>query len=387
MIGAAEPSLVALRLRAGPEWVAAADAVWDGGGAILPLPLDGPDSVVAAILDQFRPAEIIDVSGRTALADAVPVAPGTAAVIATSGSTGAPKGAVLSHAALTASARASLSRLRATHQDRWLCCLPLEHVAGLQVLLRARLAGAAPVIHDGFSVTSVAEQRDVTIVSLVPTMLRRLLDAGADLAHLRCVLLGGAAPGARLLEDAQKAGVPVVTTYGMTETCGGCVYDGVPLDGVDVELDGEDRIRIAGPVLFDGYRLRDEMTRAVLDGGWLATNDLGRWVDGRLQVLGRVDDVIVTGGRKVSADEVARLLEHHPAVAEVAVAARDDREWGQRVVAFVVPGSHQPSLDELRRFVAAYAPTYAAPRELVLVDALPRLPNGKIDRLALQTLH
>ena len=373
-------------MRAGPGWLAAAEEVWDGGGAILPLPVDGPDSVVTRALEAFRPAEIIDVSGRTTLADAVPVAPGTAAVIATSGSTGEPKGAVLSHAALTASAQASLVRLHAAAGERWLCCLPLEHVAGLQVVLRSRLLGTEPVIHDGFSIGAVAQQRDITMVSLVPTMLRRLLDAGVHLAHLRRVLLGGAAPGARLLEDAHDAGVSVVTTYGMTETAGGCVYDGVPLDGVDAECSDDGRIRIAGPVLFDGYRMRDDLTAAVLDNGWLQTNDLGRWRDGRLQVLGRVDDVIVTGGRKVSADEVARLLERHPAIAEVAIGARDDREWGQRVVAYIVMASHQPSLDELRRFLSAHLPAYAAPRELVILDALPRLPNGKVDRLALQSL-
>ena len=387
MIAAAEPSLVALRLRPGPGWVAAAEGVWDAGGAILPLPVDGPDSAVARALETFRPAAIIDVSGRTTLPDAVPVSPGTALVVPTSGSTGAPKGAVLSHAALTTSAEASLARLNATGDDRWLCCLPLDHVAGVLVIARSRLLGTEPVIHDGFSVGAVAQQRGVTMVSLVPTMLRRLLDAGVHLAHLRCVLLGGAAPGTRLLEDARDGGVSVVTTYGMTETCGGCVYDGLPLDGVDVDLGDDGRIRIAGPVLFDGYRLRDDLTAAVLDDGWLQTNDLGRWVDGCLAVLGRVDDIIVTGGRKVSADDVARLLERHPAVAEVAVGARDDREWGQRVVAYIVAGSHQPSLNELRRFLSAHVPAYAAPRELVILDALPRLPNGKIDRLALQSLE
>ena len=386
MIAAAEPSLVALRLRAGPGWIAAAEEVWDAGGAILPLPVDGADSAVARALEVFRPAEIIDASGRATLPDAVPVTPGTAVVVATSGSTGTPKGAVLSHAALAASAQASLARLDATNEDRWLCCLPLDHVAGLLVILRSRLLGSEPVIHDGFSIGGVAQQRDVTMVSMVPTMLRRLLDAGVHLAHLRCVLLGGAAPGARLLEDARDAGVSVVTTYGMSETCGGCVYDGLPLEGVAVDLSDDGRIRIAGPVLFDGYRLRDDLTSAAVDGGWLQTNDLGRWTGGRLEVLGRVDDIIVTGGRKVSADEVARLLERHPAVAEVVVGARDDREWGQRVVAFVVAGSHQPSLDELRRFLSAHVAAYAAPRELVILDALPRLPNGKVDRLALQSL-
>ncbi|MPZ72416.1 MAG: AMP-binding protein [Nitriliruptorales bacterium] len=385
MNSAAEPSLVALRLPAGPEWLAAADAAWEAGDAILPLPVDAPDAIVAEAVREFRPAAVVDLTGRTTFPGGIPAPAGTAVVVTTSGSTDVPKGVMLSHHALNASARASLSRLGAQPSDRWLNCLPLEHVAGLQVVIRSRLLGSIPVIHERFSVEAVAAERDVDYVSLVPTMLRRLLDRGADLRHLRCVLLGGAAPGPRLLDDAANAGVRVVTTYGMTETCGGCVYDGVPLDGVDVAVDGG-RIRIAGDVLFTGYRLRDDLAAGVLENGWLQTNDLGRLVDGRLEVLGRSDDVIVTGGRNVSADAVARLLEHHPDIAEAAVTGREDREWGQRVVAFVVAVDRQPTLEQLRRFLSGHAPAYAAPRELVLVDALPRLPNGKIDRRALQRL-
>ena len=384
---AAEPSLVALRLRPSRAGLAAADEIWAAGDAILPLPVDAPEAVTADALRTLRPSAVVDEAGRTPRPDGVAVPAGTAAVVATSGSTGAPKGVVLSHDALRTSAQASLARLEATPSDRWLCCLPLEHVAGLQVLIRARLLGSDPVVHDGFSVAAVAAQRDVSFVSLVPTMLRRLLDADADLGHLRGVLLGGAAPAPRLLADAARAGVRVITTYGMTETSGGCVYNGVPLDGVQVAVGDDGRIRIAGPVLFTGYRLRDALTAAAIDDhGWLRTHDLGRLTDDRLEVLGRADDVIVTGGRKVSGDWIAQLLAHHPAVAEAAVAGREDREWGQRVVAFVVAPSHQPSLEELRRYLSAHAPAYAAPRELVIVDALPRLPNGKIDRLALRDL-
>ena len=223
------------------------------------------------------------------------------------------------------------------------------------------------------------------MISVVPTMLRRLLDANVDLGHLRCVLLGGAAPGRQLLDDAAAAGLHVVTTYGMTETCGGCVYDGVPLDGVSVDLEEDQHVRIRGPVLFSGYRLDDTTTAEVLRDGWLSTSDLGRWGDGRLEILGRADDVIITGGEKVPGEWLAGLLEQHPGVSEAAVAARPDDEWGQRVVAFIVAGAGgAPSLEELRTFVGQRAPAYAAPRELVVVADLPRLASGKVDRLALR---
>ena len=389
MNAAALPSLVALQLRAGPGWLPAAEAIWDSGDAVLPVPADASQASLTRAMRAFRPSAIVTATGREELDGGVGVEPGTAVVIATSGSTGDPKGVVLSHAALTASATASLDRLGATASDRWLCCLPLDHVAGLQVLLRSKLAGVEPVVHERFSVNAVAAERDVAFVSPVPTMLRRLLDAHADLRHLKAVLLGGAAPGAQLLDDAARAGMPVVTTYGMTETSGGCVYDGRRLDCAEIAIQEEDadtgagRIYITGPMLFSGYRLRADLTSAAMRDQWLRTNDLGRIVDGRLEVLGRADDVIVTGGRNVSGDWIAQLLERHPNVVEAAVAGREDREWGQRVVAFVVPRDHQVSLEEVRRYLSGHAPAYAAPRELVLLDELPRLPNGKVDRIAL----
>ncbi|MDP9240028.1 MAG: AMP-binding protein, partial [Actinomycetota bacterium] len=192
-----------------------------------------------------------------------------------------------------------------------------------------------------------------------------------------------------LLDRAQAAGVRPISTYGMTETAGGCVYDGRALDGATVEVDERGRIKIAGPLLARGYRLRPDLTAESFVDGWLITPDLGRiGTDGRLQVLGRADDVIVTGGVNVAAAEVAALLATHPAVGQASVIARPDAEWGQRVVAIVVPTdpAAPPTLAQLRAHVAASAAVAAAPRELVLADALPVLPSGKIDRLALQSL-
>jgi O-succinylbenzoic acid--CoA ligase len=168
----------------------------------------------------------------------------------------------------------------------------------------------------------------------------------------------------------------------MSETCGGCVYDGVPLDGVSAATGGDGRIRITGPVLFSGYRLRPDLTAVATDGAWFITSDLGA-VDasGHVTVRGRADDVINTGGEKVVAAEVAAVLETCPGVREAVVVGRPDAEWGERVTAVVVPvrSGDAPSLDLLRRHVRARLPRYAAPRELVLLDALPMLPSGKPD--------
>ena len=381
---AAEPSLVAVRLPAGPQWLHTVEDIWAAGDAVLPLPVDAPASTVAGMLAALRPAALVEAAGRSRFDDGIAVPRGTAAVLATSGSTGEPKGAVLSWTALESSARASLQRLEVGAGDRWLACLPLHHIAGLQVVLRSRLMGVPAVVQPQFSVDAVAAERAVSLVAMVPTMLRRLLDTSADTAHLRCVLLGGAPAGRQLLDDAAAVGLRVVTTYGMTETSGGCVYDGVPLDGVQIALGADDRISIAGAVVFSGYRLRDDLTAAAMADGWLRTHDLGRWTaEGRLEVLGRADDVIITGGEKVRAGWLAALIEQHPGIAEAAVVGRDDAEWGQRVVAYVIARGAAPSTEELRAFVRAHAPPHAAPREVVVVDDLPRLPSGKVDRLAL----
>lgn len=382
---AVEPSLVAVQLPPGPQWLRTVEQIWQRGDAVAPLPPGVPPSVLRETLAALRPAALIDATGTAPLPDAVPVAPGTGAVIVTSGSTGIPKGVVLPTSALQASVEASVRRLAVGADDRWLLCVPVHHVAGLRVVLSSRLAGAPAILHNGFDVERVAAEREATLVSLVPTMLRRLLDAGADLAHLRCVLLGGSAAGPQLLDDAAAAGVPVVTAYGMSETAGGCVYDGVPLDGVRVDIADGDRIRVAGPVLFSGYRLRDDLTAQAMDGEWLRTADVGRWdADGRLEILGRADDVINTGGEKVHAADIAGILEEHPLVAEAAVAGVPDAEWGERVVAYIVRrGSTAPTLAELRELVSTRRPAYMAPREVVLVNALPRLASGKLDRLRL----
>lgn len=393
------PRLTALQLPPGPPLADGIERAWDREEAVLPLADDLPPERRTRLLAELRPHVLVDAAGTHPLPRPLPVPAGTAAVVATSGSGGPPKGVALSHAALRASARTSLDRLDVQPDDRWLACLPLHHVGGLQVLVRSWVLGTPPVVYPGFDAETVAAETEATCLALVPTMLARLLALGADLTRYRVILLGGASPPPGLLDSARAVGARVVSSYGLTETSGGCVYDGVPLEGVDVAVDNgqpgpggpreSGRIHIRGPVLMTGYHGRAELTAEALDDrGWLRTADLGRWNDGRLEVVGRADDVIVTGGENVAADEVAALLAVHPRVADAGVVARADPEWGERVVAVCVPTDpgEPPTLPELRAFLSERLPAHAAPRELVLTSALPRTALGKPDRTRLQQL-
>ena len=385
--------------RATPRLVELLAAALDGTGpAILPLDAGLPAGRLAELIAALGPGSIEDAEGVTTVRSAQNegVAEGTAVVVGTSGSTGTPKGVELSAAALRHSAQACLQRVSARPGERWLCCLPATHVAGLQVLVRSLVSGTEPVLAERADAETVTGS-GCAHVSLVPTQLQRLLaEAGsaAPLAGFSSVLLGGAAASASLLDAARAAGVPVVTTYGMTETCGGCVYDGIPLDGVRVEIrsDADDspaeagRIWIAGPVLFSGYRPQ-VAGQAELRDGWFRTGDLGRLdSSGRLVVRGRADDVINTGGHKVVPGEVAAALQTCPGVGEVAVVGQPDPEWGERVIAVVVPAdpADPPALELLRLHVRERLPRYAAPSKVVMVDAVPMLPSGKHDIVRLR---
>jgi O-succinylbenzoic acid--CoA ligase len=277
---------------------------------------------------------------------------------------------------MRASADATHARLGGPGQ--WLLTLSPTYVAGLQVLFRSVRAGTRP------AETAAGMDGERRYVSVVPTQLTRLLDAREEtLRGLDVVLVGGDRLDPRLRMRAEAAGLRLVTTYGMSETCGGCVYDGRPLDGVQVRIGDDGRIRIGGPVLFEGYDGEPGLTREVLADGWLVTQDLGRIEGGRLQVLGRVDDVVVSGGLNVPTGAVAARLREHPGVREAEVLGVPDEEWGQAVVA-VVAGDMAP--EQAREWVAAALAREWAPRRVVPVDALPLLPNGKVDRLALERL-
>jgi O-succinylbenzoic acid--CoA ligase len=310
-------------------------------------------------------------------------------VVQTSGSTGRPKRVVLARAAVLASVRATERRLGAT--GPWLLALPASYVAGVQVVCRSLVAGHAPVLveeHPSFvAAVEALGGHPTPFVSLVPTQLHRMLDDPGEVAALRAfhtVLLGGGPADPALRARAHAAGVRVVATYGSAETAGGCVYDGHPLDGVALALAPDGRIRIGGPTLFSGYEDDPRLSAEVLVDGWFLTSDAGTLdEDGRLRVLGRVDDVAVSGGVNVPTPAVARRLRDHPDVRAVEVLGVPDEEWGQRVVAFVVGDL---SLEQARDWVGAAHPRSWAPRALVLLDVLPLLANGKPDRLRLREL-
>ncbi|WP_067184947.1 AMP-binding protein [Microtetraspora niveoalba] len=385
--GSSERELHALLLPPGPALFSAIERALSGDGpAVLPLSPGLPRPALAAALSSLRPTHVVTPEGVRREPGGAPTR--AALIIATSGSTGAPKGVELTARALTSSARASLERVGAGPGERWLCCLPPSHISGAQVLVRSLLSGTAPIIHPSFSPEAVAAS-GAAHVSLVPTQLRRLLDLGLDVSAFRTILLGGAAAPPGLLEEARARGARVVTTYGMSETSGGCVYDGAPLDNVDLKIRADGRVMIAGPVVFSGYRLREERTglapdasaAAAFEGGWFVTSDLGTIDGGRLTVLGRADDVINTGGQKVVAGAVARVLSGHPGVRDVAVVGRPDPEWGEIVVAVVVGTA---TLEDLRAYAKERLPAYAAPRMVQKVQEIPLLPNGKPDMVALR---
>jgi o-succinylbenzoate---CoA ligase len=374
----------------------------DGTGpAILPVDANLPAARIRQLLDAFAPNAVIGTDGEVRKRSAAPgTDPGTAVIIGTSGSTGEPKGVELSAAALTHSARASLARAGARPGERWLACLPPSHVAGLQVLVRSIVGATAPAVAAQATARALDDAADAGAahLSVVPTQLVRLLgeaDGARALARYRCVLVGGAAAGAAALDQARQAGVNAVTTYGMSETCGGCVYDGVPLDGVTVREGEDGRLRISGPVLMNRYHGRPDLTAAALVRSraeipeiWeFVTSDLGYLKpDGTVVVRGRADDVINTGGHKVVPGEVAAVLASCPAVREVVVVGRPDPEWGERVTAVVVPADpvEPPSVELLRTHVSARLPRYACPSEVVLTEAIPVLPSGKPDLAALK---
>jgi O-succinylbenzoic acid--CoA ligase len=357
--------------------------VLDGAGAILPVPAE--DARQTSLL-------------TTSLRVGEPIDDDVAVVVSTSGTTGLPKGAMLTASALTASAEATHRRLGGP--GRWLLALPAYHVAGLQVLVRSVVAGTTPIaVPAGFggaelasAVASLGPGR--RYASLVAAQLDKALRdpaAAAALASLDAVLIGGGPMSAEVAERASAAGVSVVRTYGMSETAGGCVYDGVPLDGVRMRIDAGPespaassggRVVLGGTTLAKGYR-NPVCPDPFAEPGWFRTDDVGAVDDsGVLRVLGRVDDAISTGGLTVLPQLVEAALATHPAVAESAVFGVADERLGQRVVAAVVvaQGCAAPTLADLRGHVASTLSSTAAPREIHLVDELPRRGIGKVGR-------
>lgn len=341
---------------------------------------------------------------------------GTVLVVGTSGSTGRPKLAMLTATALRASAQATHDRLG--DPGRWLLAMPAHHIAGIQVLIRSIVAGTDPVVmdlRDGFGAAGFAAATAQLLApcsddgnsdgngngssraarrytALVPTQVIRLLDDAAGLEALRCydaVLLGGAASPAHVLDRAESAGVHLVTTYGMSETAGGCVYDGLPLDDTAIRLEQDGRVSLGGPTLAHGYlgepKLTDRVFTQDRDGSrWFRTDDVGRLDPaGRLHVLGRVDDLINTGGLKVMPCQVEEaLVTHVSGVIEAVVVGTPDPDWGQAVSAAVVvaQGCPSPTVADVRSHLRGILPDHTLPQRIVTVDVLPLRGPGKPDR-------
>lgn len=353
---------------------------------------DGPAVELSAAADGSPVVHLVETPG---IEDA-------AVVVRTSGSTGTPKATVLTTEALAASSMATAMALKG--EGQWLLALPVQFVAGVQVLVRSLFAGTRPWAMDlsggftpeAFTAAALELTDKVRLTSLVPTQLQRLLeepsaDTLAVLRRFNAILLGGAPAPAGLLAAARDAGVRVVTTYGSAETCGGCVYDGVPLDGVEVKIAADGRVLLGGATIAAGYLDEPALTAAAFveeDGvRWYRTSDLGELgEDGRLTVLGRADDVVITGGVKVSAAHVQAELEKLDGVRAAFVAGVPSAEWGQAIAAYVAVEDSSPA--GIRGFTARRQDALGllAPKTVLAAAELIMLPNGKPDRLSMTVL-
>lgn len=363
--------LVALDLPGGPDFVAALQRVWDEGNAALPVDQHLPDAARERLVGDMRVGSVVSASGTHRFENGQSMEPGDALVVVTSGSTGDPKGVVLTHDAIEASARASSRALGVRSDDHWLACLPMAHIGGLSVVTRSLLTGTALTVVPAFDAAEVtALARECTLVSLVATALQRI-----DPSLFRLILLGGSRPPDVVPPN-------VVTTYGSTETGSGIVYDGRPLDGVEIRIADDGEILVRGPMLMRAYR---DGTTAIDADGWLHTDDEGSWLpDGRLHVTGRRGDVIVTGGRKVWPEAVERVVSDIIGAGDQCIVGLDDPEWGQTVV--LATTRRDIDFDRLCSRMRDVLPSYSTPRRLHVLDEIPRTSLGKIRRNDLRRL-
>jgi O-succinylbenzoic acid--CoA ligase len=375
----------------------------DGSGpAIAPL-ASSPEFIVSQTLEALRPDD-----------PAFPLESNDIAIVsATSGSTGTPRGVLLSHQALSASATAFGNRFGTN--NRWVVSMPAHRIAGIMVLVRSwfhnspfeidpSVGGARTFESAAFAATTMRAVRESNsdgrslMVSLVPTHIARLLESGSvgieALQSYDLVLSGAAATPQPMLNRMRELGIKVSVSYGMTETCGGCVFDGRPLDGVKVSLGTKDdvepgRVTISGPVTASGYRLRPDLDAVSFISGQVQTHDVGKLdSSGLLHILGRLDDVVTVGGVNVALSAVESLIRHHPAIEEVAVIDLQDELWGSIPIAYVVTRYHLADasnlISEIQSTIRDQISRAAVPRTVQFVASLPMLDSGKIDRISLR---
>jgi O-succinylbenzoic acid--CoA ligase len=395
--GVRRGSIAALTMHPRREQVVLFHALMKVGATLLPLSPRLTATERAAIVAAEEPTVDLDDAGELTQTEAdLPLLgendmDDVCCRVLTSGSSGLPKPIGLTYGNFLWSAVGSGFNIGVDPGDRWLCCLPLSHISGLGIVMRSVIYGTTAVLHDGFDVDRVGaalEEDGITVVSVVTTMLTRLLDAGADLSGPRAILVGGGPVPEEPLQEAIAKGATVVQTYGLTETCSQVTTlapedagrklgsAGRPLLTTHLRiLDGE--ILVQGPTVAPG--------RADADG-WLHTGDLGDIdEEGFLYVKDRIDDLIVSGGENVVPAEVEEVLLRHPEVADAAVVGREDPEWQQAVTAVVVlEAGSAITPDDLRRHCGESLAAFKVPKRVELAAALPRTPSGKLMRRALR---
>jgi len=351
----------------GPDFVVALNEIWNNGDAVLPIDQRLPRVARQELLKQLKAKEVITSNNeRLHLDNSQPVGDGDALVIATSGSTGTPKGVVHTHESINSAIQITGTRLNCTSDDHWLACLSLGHVGGLSVVLRAMYYKSKLSFVDHIDQDSIdmALKSGATMTSLVPTVLQSV-----DVRQFRTVLIGGAQASGALPPN-------VVTTYGLTETMGGLIYNEVPLDQVEIRISADTEIQIKSPTLFRCYR---DSTDTKIISGWFNTGDLGELVGGKLKVHGRKDELINTGGYKVWPSSVAAAIQEIDQVSDVVVAGTPDDKWGSAVTAWIV--LKEPAitlkLEDIRQHVKTTLPDYCAPQKIYLVAEIPRSAIGK----------
>jgi O-succinylbenzoic acid--CoA ligase len=359
--------LIAIDLPPGPDFVIALNEIWNNGDAVLPIDQRLPRVARQEMLKQLKAKEVITSNNeRLHLDNSQPVEDGDALIIATSGSTGTPKGVVHTHESINSAIQITGARLNCSSDDHWLACLSLAHVGGLSVVLRAMSYKSKLSFVDHIDQDSInmALKSGATMTSLVPTVLQSV-----DVRQFRTVLIGGAqAPGVMPPN--------VVTTYGLTETMGGVIYNEVPLDQVEIRISAETEIQIKSPTLFRCYR---DGTDTKITSGWFNTGDLGELVGGKLKVHGRKDELINTGGYKVWPSSVADVIREIDQVSDVIVAGTPDDKWGSAVTAWIVLKKPATTLkfEDVRQHVKTTLPDYCAPQKIYIVAEIPRSALGK----------